>query len=857
MKFNTLGTEPHSVNFHVSLFLLFLGWASTIFLTASTLSAQEGDDSRAPLPPFAKQLEAARLLEETQDIGNLDTTTKKKQALKKLMDLVQDGKLTDGEMYVVLTKSIPLAREVDDITTLTEALKLLTESYRVDSLREQIQTWTSYLEGCSSKTPFKATIDAIIDVAGQAIQEHRYSEAIGLLKVAEATATRLDVVASLKQSIHKELVALTTREKTWKMFQSATETLKSEPDDPAASQIAGRWYAIEEQNWDRAIPLLANAKDPQWKGAAVLDRGSPTDSTKQQAVADAWWDLAATETGITKAVLTQRAGEWYEKALAGTPSSLKKQVLNNRLAEIATLNASLASTLPAGKAVLSQPKLIQKPGEWIDLLAWAESADWSQRGHDWNQQLERKPTKSGITLNSNRFNRYPLPAIIDGDYEMEVEFVRSSGREAVAVFFPIGIHTVQLEVGGYTGSKAFVAFINGRTYGEQSPCPISQNVRHHIVIRTHRDGDKASFQIDWDENKNYITWEGPYSALTHLASASDWKLTLTRHPWVGSWGNIVTFQEVKVRMLTGEIKPDFITQADRDADSRSGLVRLAWQTANAKKVGWASFFVSQIPFIAPRGDYERFWPMIAPEFKICQDFYAAHAPSRIKCEIPQNAKSFSVIGYNDASRTTRFSALVDGVEVYNSGVTDVAIIKLDLKSDAKLLELIIDPVEDQHFDHSFWCYPRYHNVTQDKLTDKMLEGKPNSSLKFTISTGTVGANQLTHNRVAKGLRSVPLALGDRIPCDEFLFSHAPSTVSYAVPDGMTRFTAIGYNVLSNHVKYEVWADANRIYESQQAGIVPIDVKLPKGTKTIELKVNDLRDGRNDISIWCYPRLHRK
>ncbi len=75
--------------------------------------------------------------------------------------------------------------------------------------------------------------------------------------------------------------------------------------------------------------------------------------------------------------------------------------------------------------------------------------------------------------------------------------------------------------------------------------------------------------------------------------------------------------------------------------------------------------------------------------------------------------------------------------------------------------------------------------------------------------------------------------------------------------GLIRFTAIGYNVVSHHVKFEVWADAKRLYESPQAGIVPIDVKLPSGTKTIELKINDLGNRAADQSMWCYPRLHRK
>ena len=74
---------------------------------------------------------------------------------------------------------------------------------------------------------------------------------------------------------------------------------------------------------------------------------------------------------------------------------------------------------------------------------------------------------------------------------------------------------------------------------------------------------------------------------------------------------------------------------------------------------------------------------------------------------------------------------------------------------------------------------------------------------------------------------------------------------------MTRFTAIAYNVLSHSVNYEVWADGKRVYESPRVGILPIDVKLPPGTKKIELKINDMDGGRADHSMWCYPRLYRK
>jgi hypothetical protein len=336
-------------------------------------------------------------------------------------------------------------------------------------------------------------------------------------------------------------------------------------------------------------------------------------------------------------------------------------------------------------------------------------------------------------------------------------------------------------------------------------------------------------------------------------------MTTRGHLAVFVWRGQAVFHSFRIRMLSGTIRRDVITDADRDQDLKNGFVRLVSEKTNAIKVGAGQFLVNQIPLGFDPGTTERRWPLISRDFKVCDDYYGAHAPSKLKCPIPTGAKSFSVIGYNDASRTEKYQLLIDGKQVYDSGITDIAIAKVDIPAKASLLELVIDPAGDAFQDHTYWCYPRFHSVAVDKLTDKMLDGKP-GTLKFAIKTSSVGAQSLTHNQPINTLKTVPIHFRDAQPCDEFLFAHAPSTVTYQVPEGMTRFTAIGYNVISQSVKYEVWADAKQLPfngHNGQGGIVPIDVKLPPGTKTIELKINDLGNNGGDWSMWCYPRLHRK
>jgi hypothetical protein len=823
------------------------------------LAAQDAAESRNPIPSFAKQTEATKLLEQTQGIRGLDTVAKKKVAVKKLMELTRTGELATEELYVVLTKCIPLAKETDDVPVLIEALRLLTSKFAVDGIKEKSQAWTGSLESCSSKTLFKPVWEATVEVVREATLESRFSEANTLLKAAEAAAIRLELTTTLKQSIAKELVSLTAREVAWKAFNSATEKLKSSPEDPHSNFAVGRWHAIEENDWTSALQHLSLGKEPKWKKAAALELENPSDATKQQSVADAWWDLAATETGGTKTGLILHSSEWYEKTLANTKSPLKKQALNNRLAEIAALKPATAGLTGSASKSSSTPRTMtaQKPGEWVDLLAWTEDIDWKQRGgYDWNVNLMSPPSRNGLTIKYGKYNRYPIAAILDGDYELEFEFKRFSGGQVVTVFFPVGIHNVQFEVGNNGGLEAFVAYVNGKRYGDQTPCPVTENDTHRILIRVQVDGEKASFKIDWDDNKDYITWQGRHSELTNHLDV--WKLTMIRRPWIANFENHVTYHKIRARMLSGEIRRDAITDADRVADLKNGLVRLIGEKANTPKVGWGQFQVNQIPLESAPTEDELAWPLVTAAPSFCEDFYGAHAESRLKCPIPKSAKSFTVYGSNDASRTTVFSVFVDGKELYKSGVTDLARVKLDLPADAALLELIVGGAGDNVHDHSYWCYPRYHTLPTDKLTDKMLEGKLSSTgLKFTIASGAVGAHKLTYNQPINTLTVAPLVAADQKPCDEFLFAHAPSTVSYAVPEGMTRFTAIGYNVRSQHVKFEVWADAKMIYQSPQAGLIPINVKLSKGTRTIELKVNHLGNEGHDVSMWCFPRLHKK
>ncbi|MDB5341409.1 MAG: hypothetical protein JWN70_7028 [Planctomycetaceae bacterium] len=844
-----------------------LSVVTTLFLVlASNLSAM-AKTSRAPVPDTAQQAPIAKLLTETYALDKLDTTSKKQQTARQLLEASRDASLPADERYVLLITLIKLTQEIADFSSWREAVERLVATYDIDAGKETTQRLKAYLESTSSAAAWnEKTAESIGAVIEQVARYNQYDDAAMLLTTADAAALRMQAPAAIQQTLAKSKEAIAERQKAWEKFQSAAAKLAANADDPAANLIAGRWQAAYEENWPTAASLLMKSKDPKWMAAAAWEQQA-TQAPAQQAVAgDAWWDLAVSETGSAKTALMLHAGSWYEQAQRRMKSGFQKQLIAKRLAEIALLKPAPETPAEIAATPQTAPKVPgtapQKSSGWVNLLEWSEGVDWAPRCENWNQNIEGTATREGITLKPTYCNRFPLPAIIKGDYEMEIEFTRFLGREGVYLVFPVGIHNLLLDLRDANSPASNVSWIDGKSLSAWSGVPgrpglVTNSVRHRVRICVTQTGDQAAFHIDFDQHKDYFHWSGPSSSLTSHDS-EPFRLSMVQHPWLGSNDGLVRFHKAQLRMLSGTLQRDVITPADREADLKAGYVRLLEQPATELKVGWSSFLMSQLPFAVQVGDTERLWPLVTREPRFCTDYYGAHAPSRFQCPIPVAARSFSTIGYNQASQTTKYQVLIDGKKVYDSGVTGIAVIKADIPSQAKLLELVVDPVDSDRFDYAYWCYPRFHTVPRDQITDQQLDSKSNP-LKFVVTSHEVGkGGRFTHNQPMNALlpSTIPLSFRDAVPCHEFLFCVADSSATFQVPAGMARFTAVGYNVVSNHVKFEVWADGKFLYGSPQAGIIPIQVKLPAATKTLTLKTSNMGDPTSDFSMWCYPRLHR-
>ncbi len=323
-----------------------------------------------------------------------------------------------------------------------------------------------------------------------------------------------------------------------------------------------------------------------------------------------------------------------------------------------------------------------------------------------------------------------------------------------------------------------------------------------------------------------------------------------RRIWVEAcWYSRLTVHSVRLRVLSGQATSDATpTRIDdtppRSRESLPGASRKFIKLVDLKpvsaEVGWGEFLVNRAG-----GDGEA--PLIARDFKMCDEYIFAHAPSRVSYAVPPESRSFSATGYCVANRNVRFEIVCDGQSLYRSQSGGVVPIKVELPRGAEKLELVA-AAADRANAHSFWCCPRFYSSAD-------ATGKFQRLTDMTPTAAEVGYYSLTVNKLPDPVVTPPLDAASAVPCDEFLFAHANSRIRYEVPDGAVRFTGIGFCQRRALLTYKVVCDGAVLYESPPSGVAAIDVAIPQGAHTLDLAVNFTHHHDGAHSYWCYPRFY--
>jgi hypothetical protein len=346
------------------------------------------------------------------------------------------------------------------------------------------------------------------------------------------------------------------------------------------------------------------------------------------------------------------------------------------------------------------------------------------------------------------------------------------------------------------------------------------------------------FEADRDVIANAATRQMAHLRTFALGRHSDLSQTLLNEVAAAKLRLLVLAQPQPPNLIQATHKPP--PEARVNA---SPFIRLIDVKPQSWATGWGPLGVNSM-------DY---FPLLKEDSNVCEEFLYAHAPSRVTYALPPDAKSFSAIGYCLSGRDVRFRVLGDGEPLVEGRQGSIVPIKCDLPEGCKTIELIVDALNQRNSGCSYWLLPRFWPIPQER-TVLDGEGTHTKVTQLKPTSTQVGSNVFLVNR-CYGRTPPPVQVFDEAPCDEFLFAHAFSYLTYPIPRGASEFSAIGYCTASATVRFRVFADGRQLLTSRQAGIVPIRVHLPEGAKRLDLVVDPMDSGIADHSYWCYPRFY--
>jgi hypothetical protein len=105
----------------------------------------------------------------------------------------------------------------------------------------------------------------------------------------------------------------------------AVITLLSDPADPAANTVAGRYFAFTVRRWDVGFAMLSIGDDEELVKVADMEIAKPQGSQQEVEMGDTWFALGGPKNSDTVAAW-DRAMHWYEIASAHTEGATKLRI---------------------------------------------------------------------------------------------------------------------------------------------------------------------------------------------------------------------------------------------------------------------------------------------------------------------------------------------------------------------------------------------------------------------------------------------------------------------------------------------------------------------------------------------------
>ncbi|MBN9121062.1 MAG: WD40 repeat domain-containing protein, partial [Planctomycetes bacterium] len=262
------------------------------------------------VPPERDLKEAVALLKDVYEkrYAAAEADPEAKKALARKLFEVAPKRKTAPVQYACYDEARRLAARGGDARLALEALAALTTRFK--GTPPDLAADTLKLLGDTELPPDAAAglLALATEGAERALAREDYAGAVALARLRVAAAQKAkepNVLADARRFLSRA-----------EELKTAVDTIKTRPDDAAANEALGRYWAFTRGRWDVGLKHLTRGASKELAAAATKDLANPKTAKDRTVVADAWYKLARDYTDAERRRLIERAWEWYSAALA-------------------------------------------------------------------------------------------------------------------------------------------------------------------------------------------------------------------------------------------------------------------------------------------------------------------------------------------------------------------------------------------------------------------------------------------------------------------------------------------------------------------------------------------------------------
>jgi hypothetical protein len=518
---------------------------SVVLLALLTSAAFAQTTRPAPIPSAQEQSRARAMIRGIYKDGLTKTAQPDRRALaKEWLKQAADTRDDSAAAYILLMDGADLAANAGDATTALAAATALQSRFDIgvqkslEHRKQLLLKTNAALNAGGIPVDFEALSRLALQSAGLAAVNDDFALVSELSNLAEGAANKTLQVKTVS-AIQPELARLRTLAADYEKLKPALARLAANPDatDDAAQNdhlALGKFYALELADWARGLQHLAKSSDLKLNTLAfkelaltssAVDTSEPADRLVLS-LADEWWDLAQSFTGIQRQNATLHAQALYKQA--------QSMVQGITLARI-------QSRLSAQPDDSANPSAVASMG--VNLLPLVNTSKDAVQG-SWHI------ADDGLTCDSSTYATVQLPFAPPDEYDVVATFTRTEGSGPIA--FLLTAHGKAFGYSLDTRGESRFERINGKVSQDNptvTATALSNNHRYTLTIQVRKEALRASL------DGKLLSEYHPDPTFKDLSRYPSWKLADPALLGLGAHNARVAFHSIRLVEITGKGRP--------------------------------------------------------------------------------------------------------------------------------------------------------------------------------------------------------------------------------------------------------------------------------------------------------------